>query len=112
MSDATDYLDQVQARADAATRHCPDAPYLLDVEYVCDMCSGGEDEDEVEWPCAFWRETREDVPRLVAALRAVLEAHSSIGGRGVECDVCADERGPKPYPCPTVWAITEALEGD
>ena len=52
-------------------------------------------------------EANDDTGSLARALEAVLELHWDLGGG--ECNVCADAYGPKPMPCPTVQAITEAL---
>lgn len=54
------------------------------------------------------------VPALLDALGKALELHKPINGfvgdpSHWECNVCGDERGPKPYPCPTVRAIADAL---
>lgn len=73
-----------------------------------------------------WEAVVDDVPKLVSALRAVLDLHRDIDGDGT-CAVCgnwdesvagfdAHERwvylAPEvPLPCPTVRAITEALGG-
>ncbi|WP_176227959.1 hypothetical protein [Escherichia coli] len=66
----------------------------------------------------FIAASRTNVPRLVDALDAVLELHKPIqasmtnSNGGVTdvtvCDHCLDPT----YPCPTVAAITRALEGE
>ena len=60
----------------------------------------------------FIAATRTDVPRLVAAVEAVLAVHSPlITDRGwvcAECAQCLDDATPE---CPTVRAITAALDG-
>lgn len=53
-------------------------------------------------------------PRALDALNRVLELHKPIDGfvgdpSHWECNVCGDDRGPKPYPCPTVQAIEGAI---
>ena len=60
-----------------------------------------------------------DVPRLVAALEAVMELHKEVGNAGIdgcECGCGGYEPwcscGQGDYPCPTVTAITRALEGE
>lgn len=57
------------------------------------------------------------VPRLFAALRGVLVEHVPIsfgGAHGTFCKTCtsgpADSPCPAPWPCPTIRAITTALE--
>lgn len=60
-----------------------------------------------------------DVPRLVAALEAVLDLHyresmtiihNDSLRRTYICDECSQENA-VPYPCPTVTAIQQALGG-
>lgn len=58
----------------------------------------------------------EDVPRLVAALRAVLDLHVGDGegyGGKVMCAYCSwlDEDMLVEFPCRTIRAIAEALGG-
>lgn len=58
-----------------------------------------------------------DAHKALDALNAVLELHEPINGfvgdpSHWECNVCGDERGPKPYPCPTVRAIEEAISDE
>ena len=53
-------------------------------------------------------------PRALDALSKVLERHQPIDGLAYdsppqECNVCADDRGPRPWPCPTVQAIEGAI---
>lgn len=55
------------------------------------------------------------LPTVLTALEKVLELHQPINGfvgdpSHWECNVCGDERGPKPYPCPTVRAIEGAIK--
>lgn len=97
MSDPTDLLDEIQGRADLAT----DVGGWLDADFIA--------------------HAREDVPRLVTALRAVLGAHTPIEVEPSEtlCRECSFRLPSGRYfgkltewPCPTVRAITEALEGD
>lgn len=78
-------------------------------EVACDLAA--EDAE-------FIASARTTVPRLVDALDAVLELHKPIqasmtnSNGGVTdvtvCDHCLDPT----YPCPTVAAITRALEGE
>ncbi|TSI11956.1 hypothetical protein [Brevibacterium aurantiacum] len=56
-----------------------------------------------------------NLPALLTAVEKVLELHEPINGlvgdpSHWECNVCGDERGPKPYPCPTVRAIEGATK--
>jgi hypothetical protein len=54
-------------------------------------------------------------PHAFAALRAVLDIHkpsSRVIDKWTYCYHCSDSNGDcLPWPCPTVRAITEALEG-
>lgn len=55
------------------------------------------------------------LPTALCALEKVLELHQPINGfvgdpSHWECNVCGDERGPKPYPCPTVRSIEGAIK--
>lgn len=54
-----------------------------------------------------------ELPRVNAALRKVLERHNSQRSwEGTTCIECIDEWGNrKLYPCPTVKAIEEAMSG-
>ncbi|MEV4902376.1 hypothetical protein AB0K08_13665 [Citricoccus sp. NPDC055426] len=118
-------LAEMQARADAAT----EGPWKAVTDEGVTLCLvltaaegvDPESEDafydsgvstETGGDAEFIAHARTDLPAMAAALTAVLDLHPSIDGAGVECDVCADDRGPKPYPCPTVHAITDALGGD
>ena len=66
----------------------------------------------------FIAHARTDVPALVAALRAVLELHAPTPSDIYPHDVChhphctdpTDQMEQSPWPCPTVTAITTALE--
>lgn len=152
--DPTRILDEIQARADAAT----EGPWTWAAHTTADgdewaVFDGGDsalaaNRDGWAPDAAFIAAARTDVPRLVAALRAVLEEHRPAhavfswssglryeepcpgchGRAGVHpcgcwgdtdteyvCSECDQpERGGSrrvaPYPCPTVTAITEALE--
>lgn len=114
----TDYLDEIQARADAAT----DGPWaaieraLGDV-YIAELGMYGVAWDEpAEWhdsdeaslaDAEFIAHARTDVPRLVAALRAVEALHTTDPddpGFASTCLECCED-----YPCPTVTAIRDAL---
>ena len=67
----------------------------------------------------FIAAARTDVPRLVDALEAVLAMHTpKDNGRVTPCCSCeqwiesSDDEACIEYPCPTVEAITTALEGE
>lgn len=83
---AVDRLAEVQARADAAT------------------------------PGRWHAESRQDVPDLAAALRAVLDVHvqdpDPVPGveRMTPHGICDHDAAP--WPCPTVAAIEAKLGGD
>jgi hypothetical protein len=57
----------------------------------------------------------DDIPILLAALRAVLEEHrpnSKVVDQWTRCYGCNDSNGGYlPYPCPTVQAIRRELSG-
>ena len=77
-----------------------------------------EDEDHAN--AEFIAHAREDVPALVAALRAVLKVHARLTHPFYAQDVCAhpsctdqdDHMDQAPYPCPTVAAIRQHLGED
>ena|SRR6185437_11245294 len=56
---------------------------------------------------AFMATTREAMPKLLAAVEAVLALHRDDAGTCVECS----QGRSVTFPCPTLWAITDALEG-
>ena len=57
----------------------------------------------------FIAHARQDVPALVAALRAVLEMHAETP---YGCAVCEEQNWALPWPCPTVAAIRQHLGED
>lgn len=82
--------------------------------------------DTVEQQVMARQIVRNDVPALVAALRAVLAEHHRAVAYGVAvCDTCSQVKDEDewddpndspiaswlPWPCPTVRAVTEALGG-
>ena len=152
-ADPTRILDEIQARADAAT----EGPWTWAAHTTADgdewaVFDGGDsaiagNRDGWSPDAALIAAARTDLPRLVAALRAVLEVHRGAqylgepGGAGCPHDddydgdrhfesadgywLCEDTAAgdfyclgcpraewgdPIAYPCPTVTAITEALE--
>ncbi len=57
---------------------------------------------------AFIAAARSSVPRMIAALEAVMALHPNTSG---ECHTCSNEWGPLAWPCPTIRAIEAALIG-
>ena len=123
MTDPREILDQIQARADAAT----EGPWTWashttvdgDQWAVLDKQDHALAENRDGWgpDAEFIAAARTDVPALVDALQAVLELHKPIQATmtshgGVSdvtvCDHCLDPT----WPCPTVAAITTTLEED
>jgi hypothetical protein len=140
MGDAREVLDEIQQRADTAT----DGPWT-----TFDTSSTDQDlndglphilmpasmRDRLAWneigyvsedypdDAEFIVHARADVPKLVAALRAVLDLHKLVEipdprdepgqpeyyGTDRACGHCG--RWGDDYPCETVQAITEALGG-
>jgi hypothetical protein len=66
----------------------------------------GRDGDAALWIGAMARIVGEDVPRLLAALDAVLAAHCEANDAPGHCWECGFK-----LPCPTLQAITRALTG-
>lgn len=117
---AAERLDQIEARANAATK----GPWEFG---TCDggCCNWADTESGAQVFGADTPETadfivhaRTDVPALVAALRAVLDLHapdepycSDDNHNPYQCP-CATvgcRECERDYPCPTVTAIEEAL---
>jgi hypothetical protein len=127
---ARDVLAGIKARAEAATpgpweAMCSDSghsKYELDCsvitsdigDSICDL--EGLDrvtlneryKGEGDRDAYFIAAARSDVPRLVAAVEAVLDLHRPYGGEDSEDDYC-DMDGSE-WPCTVVRAITAALE--
>lgn len=65
----------------------------------------------------FIAAARESVPRMIAALEAVVRMHFPYRGPG-DRDTCGSEIcsnlswGPEPWPCPTIRSVEAALGGD
>lgn len=127
-------LDALQARADAATKgpwvefHENGEPGELEA-FNCAPATGaflieyGADRDQQQRDSNFIAHAREDVPKLVAALKAVESVHFDAGGsqgyfddgyswRDHCCNECGSlgEYGIE-YPCPTITAIIGVLNG-
>lgn len=68
----------------------------------------GEARESFRRTADFIARARDDVPRLVAALRGVLATHQEDTCKCCQCGTaCRECRAP--WPCPTVREITEAL---
>lgn len=116
-------LDAIQARAEAATEgpweaHCADTWWIQDGgcdEIAIILDRPGIDEDpQAEANAAFFINARQDVPALVAALRAVEAVHQvekRVTLIGPYCAGCTSpiDGGPELWPCPTITAIRDAL---
>lgn len=139
MPDPREVLAEIQAVADAATP----GPWLVSNvnegmrefgafwEVANDAYYNPSADEDVPWlavhldtgieqDARFIAAARTDVPRLVAALTAVLDMHHNtefdwLGRHFSICDECSEAGGVEPglfadYPCPTVLTITGALE--
>ena len=82
----------------------PDDPVLYAYGYDA---SGIKVENPAD--AEFIAHARQDVPALVAALRAVLELHAETP---YGCAVCEEQNWALPWPCPTVAAIRQHLGED
>lgn len=122
MTDPRKTLARIRKRADAAT----EGPWEVEHHYngfsgehfvsevhptvECEGDGGGGILREAD--AELIAAARTDVPRLVAALEAVLARHAAehVEGHWL-CGHCFGwDSEPVPYPCPTVTAITTALE--
>ena len=115
MSDLTDRLDEIQARADAATEGSWDyyRPHYMSGYYSITYGSGADVAIEAsEADAEFIAAARTDVPALVAALRAVLDVigphyatmlrrEAKFGRTRSSCCCCEQ--------CRAVQAIADAL---
>ena len=130
MRDPRETLNRIRRQADAATEgpwvgiRYPDG--LLGrviVSGELGVCIAEDFPDDAD--AEFIAHARTDVPDMAAALRAVLEIHQDGGesqgylddGSYGDIPHCCTECGSLgeygvPYPCPTVTAITTALNGD
>ena len=122
MTDPREALARIRAQADAAT----EGPWELlgDGEYVSGpgILVAPDDGGVTSADAEFIAAARTTVPALLDALEKVLELHQPVtdgmgftehgyGGISPACGACgtSDEYA-VPYPCPTVTAITTALE--
>lgn len=122
MTDPREALARIRAQADAAT----EGPWELlgDGEYVSGpgILVAPDDGGVTSADAEFIAAARTTVPALLDALEKVLELHQPVtdgmgftedgyGGISPACSSCgtSDEYA-VPYPCPTVTAITTALE--
>ena len=122
MTDPREALARIRAQADAAT----EGPWELlgDGEYVSGpgILVAPDDGGVTSADAEFIAAARTTVPALLDALEKVLELHQPVtdgmgftedgyGGISPACSSCgtSDEYA-VPYPCPTVEAITTALE--
>lgn len=122
MTDPREALARIRAQADAAT----EGPWELlgDGEYVSGpgILVAPDDGGVTSADAEFIAAARTTVPALLDALEKVLELHQPVtdgmgftehgyGGISPACGACgtSDEYA-VPYPCPTVEAITAALE--
>lgn len=118
-------LDEMQARCDAATEGPWTATFDDADRWTC-ITGQGRDlggglwmvcpevatcEGEPDGDAEFIAAARTDMPRLIDALKAVLEEHHPEGAdRACECCPQRCYCGHWEYPCPTAKAIAEALE--
>jgi len=106
-------LDEIEARANAAT----EGPWEVSVDHYAPIVLGppaGDDRlmvagDVLTNDAEFIAHARQDVPALVAALRAVLEVHEETP---YGCAVCEEQNWALPWPCPTVAAIRQHIGED
>lgn len=109
-------LDEMQERCDAAT----EGPWQLGYGVIRDSSDSFPAiaviplSNQADGPDAvFLASARTDMPRLIAALKAVVEDHYP-NGVDHECDCCPPvcACGHWEYPCPTVKDVKVALGVD
>ena len=109
-----DRLDQIKGRADAATEGPWEAEYSKE-QGNCVLPPDYQSTLEAVAVTRLWRQTRDaefiaaartDVPRMEAALRAVLDLHKPEPyAQGPDyCDECEHK-----WPCPTYQVIDDEL---
>jgi hypothetical protein len=128
----SEYLDAIKARADAATPGpwetcCFDSGHsrfemscsvitpdvgdtIVDFDALKRLDNERHAQDDGYRDAAFIAHARTDVPALHGALVAVLALHRPNHDWDCAPAICVAEI--EPWPCPTVRAITEALEAD
>lgn len=116
-------LEEIRDRAEAATEGPWWTPSRMEPAEVFSGTGVGSDvcvaTESTKADAEFIAHARTDVPRLLAALDAVTEVHTPFVwdfgfGPVASCMGCANQGASEAaaeYPCPTVRAITEALEG-
>lgn len=121
MSDLTEQLDAIKARAEAATEG-PWTRWQVGTSLdqmslttmvvsdtarlnICDTSDDSTGRADAE----FIAHSREDIPRLVTAVETVLELHTKRTCEDADdcCATCLYH-----WPCSTVKAITAALAGE
>lgn len=122
-------LDEISERASRATQ----GPWKLWCMQVVTDPAGNSEIDDAQliahtadphrglqtFNAEFIAHAREDIPKLIAALRAVEAVHtkncftSNAGGcrHGDNCDLSYCGSCSEDWPCPTIRAIREALDG-
>ena len=112
-------LNEIEARANAATEG-PWEASMDRVEHTGDSQYAVAYDVAREEDAEFIAHARTDLPRLLAAVRAVEAVHEPIDALNVRinriqkvCTGCGTDDGNwQVWPCPTIRAITEALEGE
>ena len=90
--------------------HADGTDVLLRSSYELERESGIEEGTDIDAIV----DAHNEFPKALTALSKVLELHKPIDGLAYdsppqECNMCSDDRGPKPWPCPTIQAIEGAL---
>ena len=115
-------LDEIEARANAATE-APWEASMDRVEHTGASAYAVAYDVAREQDAEFISHARADVPALLDALEKVLRLHPRVVvlhadpefGRMEDdaiCGACIVNHEPADWPCPTVEAITTALEGE
>lgn len=119
-------LDEIQARADAATEgpweaHLGHGAWMIQDDSCDDIATvhdrmGIDDDPQAEANATFIINARSDVPALIKALRAVEALHKEMPRTtmiGPYCTHCISsiDGGPELWPCKTLRAIQQALGG-
>lgn len=118
-SDGTEFVTTYEQKAAflALCLNDDEAPlWLVDNTEVIPAATGGGPNAQAN--AEFIAAARTDIPRLLAALDGVLAVHK-VDENGL-CPTCTEQEGEGDdkywvacdYPCPTVAAVTTALEGE